>query len=336
MTECTFVGRDGGRYSDSACTDRNGTPKDYVWRETSSGHYETDRNERATCKPNMEGRLAELKRRKAGIADSRAAAKAAYDALPSPWVAYPSPAQPYSGEHDYDWFQWAIETTEDADGNPVKYEWVRSTFKDNYTYACKELVNRPILVPGDPKATPPTEDTWKDNWVEEDSTCQGTRSLPWYAREPYGASARDSSPLLVTDRTRFLGETLQLNELISQRFCKYFSGRHWNGSGWWWPDRNSLDWWGNDAYPMGLYCQRYPYSRAFEDWQRAKAGAENARKNYVDTKAQFDKLEEELRNMDAGGASGGGPTTQMSFGAEATLEHADSRGSTGPQSPVQP
>ncbi|MDC7805928.1 hypothetical protein PQS31_03710 [Luteimonas sp BLCC-B24] len=328
VTECRFVGNGTGRYSDSACSNRTGTPKDYIWQERSSGVFERDTNELATCRPNMEARLSRLVSEKTGLATRRDAARDAYNALPTPWVAYPGRDQPYAGDSSYNWFEWAIETVEDQDGNPLRYDWVRSRFTDTYTYVhtypCKKKETQRVRVPGNPAANPPTSDSWINVEVEVDSTCSetrtATRSLPWYATEHYGN--RDASaPLLVTSS----------NELLPKSVCQYFTGRAWNGSLWWWPNAGNANWWNRNAYDMGVYCQRYPYSRAFEDWRRAKTGADNARKNYDDTLAQFNKLKEELDNMNGEGASSGGPTTQMSFGAEATLEHADSRGSTGTQ-----
>lgn len=346
VTECKFLGNGAGRYSDAACTNRNGTPKDYGWQETNSGRYERDTNKLATCKPNMESRLVALQAEYSGLAASRTAAANAYNALPSPWLAYPTRNQPYSADGNYDWFEWAIEATNDANGNPVKYDWVRSRFSDTYsydhTYDCSYQENRPIWVPENTSTTPATPGYWRDNWVTVSKTCTekrtATRSLPWYAPENY-KNSNASSPLLVTTiepRNWLDNRNLELNELMSERMCQYFTSRQWNGWSWLWPGSGILDWWDKDTYKFGVYCQRYPYSRAFEDWRRSKVGAENARKNYTDTKAQFDKLKEELDNLNANGGSGGGPTTQMSFGAEATLEHADSRGSTGPQAPVQP
>ncbi|MCL7715148.1 hypothetical protein [Stenotrophomonas mori] len=311
VNECRYVGSDAGRYSDSACTDRNGTPKDYGWQETSSGDYAKDDNSLATCRPNMLARLAGMQEEYALLDGKRNEARAAYQALPSPWVAYPSRTQPYAADGNYDWFEWAIETTEDKHGNPLTYDWVRTRFSDNYTYTYTY--------------------TWDCSTETETKSCSEqrsevrTRSLPWYAREPYNAATSQSSPVLVTGNL----------ELMNKDLCRFFAGRVWQGTFWGWPGSGNADWWGN-TYPMGLYCQRYPYNRAFEDWRRAKLGAENARKNHDDTRKRFEELEEELENMRDGAAPGGGPTTQMSFGAEAALEHADSRGSTGPQAVVQP
>ena len=350
VAKCEFIGDGKGRYSNNTCTNSNSTPKNYGWQETSTGVYERDGNELATCKPNMEARLAALEAEHAGLAASRDAAKAAYNSLPKPWLAYPGPTAagllPYSADGGYNWFEWAIQTTEDANGTPTKYDWVRSSFTERYEYDheydCSYQENRPIWVPGDPNATPPTNGYWRDNWVTVSKTCtekrEATRSLPWYAPENY-KNRNATAPLLVTERESrhwLDNRSLEVNEIMSEKVCQYFTGRNWRSSGWWWPDANTLNWWDKDTQKFGVYCQRYPYSRAFEDWRRAKLGAENARKNYQDTKAQFEKLKEELENMNDDGGSGGGPTTQMSFGAEATLEHADSRGSTGPQAPVLP
>lgn len=352
VTECKFLGNGAGRYSDAACTNRNGTPKDYGWQESSTGVYARDTNELATCKPNMESRLAKLKAEHDGLAASRAAAESAYNTLPKPWLAYPGPASagllPYSADGTHNWFEWAIEATNDANGKPVKHDWVRTRFSETYSYDhqydCSYQENRPIWVPEDTSTNPATPGYWKDNWVTVSKTCTekrtATRSLPWYAPENY-KSPGTSSPLLVTTtepRHWLDNRNLEINELMSEKVCQYFlpANRQWNGLTWVWPNSGALDWWNKDTAKFGVYCQRYPYSRAFDDWRRAKSGAEIAHKNYTDTKAQFERLQAELDNMNAGGGPGGGPTTQMSFGAEATLEHADSRGSTGPHAPVQP
>ncbi|KQN96630.1 MULTISPECIES: hypothetical protein [Stenotrophomonas] len=346
VAKCEFIGNGKGRYSDSSCKISSGTPKNYGWQETNTGVYERDKNELATCKPNMEGRLAKLQAEHDGLAASRDAAKSAYNSLPKPWLAYPGPTSasllPYSADSGYNWFEWAIEITKDANDVPTKYDWVRSSFIERYLVDedCSYWENQKIWVAEDTSTSPVTPGYWRDNWVKISKTCkvEKTRSLPWYAPENYkdlGATA----PLLVTERgTRtFLdNRDLEINEIMSEKVCEYFTGRRWRSSGWWWPGDNTLNGWDKDTQKFGVYCQRYPYSRAFEDWRRAKLGAENARKNYQDTKAQFEKLKEELENMNDDGGSGGGPTTQMSFGAEATLEHADSRGSTGPQAPVLP
>ncbi len=353
VAKCEFIGNGKGRYSDSSCKISSGTPKDYGWQETNTGVYERDKNELATCKPNMEGRLAKLKAEHDGLAASRDAAKAAYNSLPKPWLAYPGPASegllPYSTEGGYNWFEWAIEVTKDANDVPTRYEWVRSSFEEryeyDYQYDCSYQEDRGYWVEANPNATPPIPTRyWQAVMVTVSKTCtekrEATRSLPWYAPENY-RNPGTSSPLLVTDKeSRFWwdGGNLEINEIATKNACQYFmpANRNWNGNYWSWPFAGNLGWWREDTYKFGVYCQRYPYSRAFEDWRRAKLGAENARKNYEDTKAQFEKLKEELENMNDDGGSGGGPTTQMSFGAEATLEHADSRGSTGPQAPVLP
>ncbi len=346
VAKCEFIGNGKGRYSDSSCKISSGTPKNYGWQETNTGVYERDKNELATCKPNMEGRLAKLQAEHDGLAASRDAAKSAYNSLPKPWLAYPGPTSasllPYSADSGYNWFEWAIEITKDANDVPTKYDWVRSSFIERYLVDedCSYWENQKIWVAEDTSTSPVTPGYWRDNWVKISKTCkvEKTRSLPWYAPENY-KDLSATAPLLVTERgTRtFLdNRDLEINEIMSEKVCEYFTGRRWRSSGWWWPGDNTLNGWDKDTQKFGVYCQRYPYSRAFEDWRRAKLGAENARKNYQDTKAQFEKLKEELENMNDDGGSGGGPTTQMSFGAEATLEHADSRGSTGPQAPVLP
>jgi len=326
---CTAVSPGTGRYRDAACTDRSGSDadKNYGWVETlQPPPYPRDPTPDAVCRPNMQDRINELKAERAGLQQGMDNASDAYDRRISrkeaPWLTYP--AGP-----GYDWFEWAIEITRDKDDNPVSYAWKQSPIIETYTYSCKKQENHPIWVPGDANASPPTTGYWKDNWVEVDGTCTADRRLPFYAPEPYPSGR---SPLLITrpaSGTPF--GSLQLYELLPERVCAYFSSRQWNGSHWWWPGTIL---WGN-TYEVGLYCQRYPYSRAFEDWKRAKLGASNAKKHYEDLKAQYEKLKQEYEDMRSGSA-GGGDEVPMAFGAEPALEWADSRGSAGPQPLVQP
>jgi len=329
VRECKAVSPGTGRYRDAACTDRNGSDaeKNYGWVETlSPPPYPRDPTPDAVCKPNMQDRLNELRAEQAGLQQGMDNARNAYNGRinrkEAPWLTYPTGA-------GYDWFQWAIEITRDKDDNPVSYAWKQSPIVETYTYSCKKSENQPIWVPGDPNATPPTAGYWKDNWVEVDSTCTANRRLPFYAPEPYGGGR---PPLLITSpvNTPLFG-TLQLYELLPENACAYFNSRQWNGSQWWWP--GSITW--GDTYKVGLYCQRYPYSRAFEDWKRAKLGASNAKKHYEDLYAQYEKLKQEYEDMRSGSVSGG-DEIPMAFGAEPALEWADSRGSAGPQPLVQP
>ncbi len=326
---CTAVSPGTGRYRDAACTDRSGSDadKNYGWVETlQPPPYPRDPTPDAVCRPNMQDRINELKAERAGLQQGMDNASDAYDRRISrkeaPWLTYP--AGP-----GYDWSEWAIEITRDKDDNPVSYAWKQSPIIETYTYSCKKQENHPIWVPGDANASPPTTGYWKDNWVEVDGTCTADRRLPFYAPEPYPSGR---SPLLITrpaSGTPF--GSLQLYELLPERVCAYFSSRQWNGSHWWWPGTIL---WGN-TYQVGLYCQRYPYSRAFEDWKRAKLGASNAKKHYEDLKAQYEKLKQEYEDMRSGSANGG-DEVPMAFGAEPALEWADSRGSAGPQPLVQP
>ncbi len=329
---CTAVSPGTGRYRDAACTDRGGSDadKNYGWVETvQPPPYPRDPTPDAVCKPNMQDRITELKAEQAGLQQGMDNARDAYNGRISrkeaPWLTYPTGPN----SNGYNWFEWAIEVTRDKDDNPTSYAWKQSPIVETYTYPCKKLENQPIWVPGDANATPPTTGYWKDNWVEVNSTCTGTRRLPFYAPEPYPGGR---PPLLITTQVNEpLFGRLQLYELLPERACSYFSGRQWNGSVWWWP--GTIAW--GDTYKMGLYCQRYPYSRAFEDWKRAKLGASNAKKHYEDLKAQYEKLKQEYEDMRSGSANGG-DEVPMAFGAEPALEWADSRGSAGPQPLVQP
>lgn len=322
---CTALGAGNGRYRDSACTDRSGDDagKSYGWVETLQPKpYPRDPSPEAMCKPNMQDKINALKNEQAGLQQNMDAARDAYNQRiarnEAPWLTYPTGG-------NYNWFEWAIEINKDKDDNPISYTWKQSPIVETYSYSCKKLENQPIWEPGD--AT--TQGSWRENLVEVDSTCSADRRLSFYAPEPYTGNR---PPLLISSRVNEpLFGSLQLYELLPERACSYFNGRQWDGSRWWWP--GSIVW--GDTYKRGLYCQRYPYSRAFEDWKRAKLGASNAQKHYQDLKAQYEKLKQEYEDMRSGSA-GGGSEIPMAFGAEPVLEWADSRGSTGPQPLAQP
>ncbi len=311
VRECKAVSPGTGRYRDAACTDRNGSDaeKNYGWVETlSPPPYPRDPMPDAVCKPNMQDRINELKAEQSGLQQGMDNARDAYNGRinrkEAPWLTYPTSAS-------YNWFQWAIEITRDKDDNPVSYAWKQSPIIETYQV--------PVQVPDDSTDPPGTK------WELQDRS----RRLPFYAPEPYAGSR---PPLLITSPANVpVFGTLQLYELLPEKTCAYFTSRQWNGNQWWWPG-NTL--WG-DTYKMGLYCQRYPYSRAFEDWRRAKLGASNAKKHYEDLMAQYEKLKQEYEDMRSGSVSGG-EEIPMAFGAEPALEWADSRGSAGPQRLVQP
>ncbi|WP_162404812.1 hypothetical protein [Pseudoxanthomonas jiangsuensis] len=232
-----------------------------------------DTRPEASCKPRMAEKLAATKAEKQASVDARDGAATAYGSAPAPIMRYPSA-----------WFHQAIEIIEDADGNPIRYDWLTSTRKEPYLYWNAAL---------DPPAYENRE-----------------RTLPYYAPEPYNGFG--APPLLVTSSL----------EIYNKELCQFFNGT-WN-----------LGW--GDAYRHGIYCQRYPYSRAYEDWIRAQEATDAAKKTYDDLRREFDNLEREynaLRNTALAGPDGA-VTSPVSFGAEAALERADARGSVGPR-PVE-
>ncbi|WP_282276500.1 hypothetical protein [Stenotrophomonas sp. PS02297] len=340
---CTALSPGTGRYRDADCTDRSGSDaeKDYGWVETlQPPPYPQDKEPDAVCRPNMQSRINALKDEQGRLQQDMDSARNAYNERISrkeaPWLTYPTGPS-------YNWFEWAIQTTEKADGT-IQYDWARTPVIETYSYDeqydCSYPEDHGYWV----EATETTGRYWHPVIVTIPKTCtrkaNGTRSLPWYAREPFDASPNTQPPLMITNKVKVLGKELQLYELMPPELCKYFGGgRKVNDMFWVWPTGswwgNTADWWGKDIYPMGLYCQRYPYSRAFEDWKRAKLGASNAEKHYKDLSDQYEKLKQEYEDMRSGNANGG-DEIPMAFGAEPALEWADSRGSAGPQPLVQP
>ena len=155
---------------------------------------------------------------------------------------------------------------------------------------------------------------------EVSTTC--TRTLPYYAPEPYYNGLSFDGENRINRASRLL-VTSDL-EIYSKGDCRFFNNT-WGSFGW-----------GRDARYHGVYCQRYPYNRAYEDWDRAKDATIEAEKTYDGLRKQFDKLKAEyddLRNQ--GNVSPDGATdSPIGFGAEPALERADSRGSVGPR-PMQ-
>ncbi|WP_152984475.1 hypothetical protein [Stenotrophomonas terrae] len=87
------------------------------------------------------------------------------------------------------------------------------------------------------------------------------------------------------------------------------------------------------AYPggTGTMCQRYPYSRAYADWLRAKEATVSAEENHASLKEQFDALEQQYKELRAMNLApgGGGASAPSALGAECILVLADGRGSVG-------
>ena len=113
-------------------------------------------------------------------------------------------------------------------------------------------------------------------------------------------------------------------ELRSKKDCDFFVS--WGGI---FGDLNTL-------FRDGLYCQRYPYNRAYSDWLLAQKGATEAERIYDALVEQFENLERQYNDLrrtqqqEAGNVN----ARMVGFGAESALERADARGTVGPQ-PVQ-
>ncbi|MGB3393917.1 MAG: hypothetical protein WA956_01205 [Stenotrophomonas sp.] len=197
------------------------------------------------------------------------------------------------------WFNQAIEVIKDSDGNPIRYDWLDSRNSDRNT----ETYYEPCTI----------------NKVV--TTCPHTRWLPYYAPEPYNNNGE--SNVYLAPRLLVTGNL----EIYNKDTCNFFNGTWWWGGGW------------GDARLHGIYCQRYPYNRAYEDWGLAQDATEEARIAYEGKdgkgglKGQFDKLKAEYddlrRNQDDQVGPSGANSSPIGFGAEAALERADARGSVG-------
>jgi len=166
--------------------------------------------------------------------------------------------------------------------------------------------------------------SWACQVDGKDAICWGERWVPYYAPEPYTGSV---APLLVTGNM----------EIYNKDLCRFFNGTWWN-MGW------------GDAYKHGIYCQRYPYSRGYDDWKRAQEATELARIAYEGEdldgdgkgdgglKKEFDNLEAQYQALLGTDLAepGGKNASPVSFGAETVLERADARGSVGPQPVTMP
>ena len=237
-----------------------------------SGELVVDPRPDATCKPRMAEKLAATKAEKQASINARDAAASAYGNAPAPIMSYPG-----------GWFFQAIEVIKDADGNPIRYDWLYSTRYESRT-------------------------CWTSDDPPKPYDC--SRHLPYYAREPYNGFG--APPLLVTSSL----------EIYNKELCQFFNGT-WN-----------LGW--GDAWRHGVYCQRYPYNRAYDDWIRAQEATDAARKTYDDLNREFDNLERQYKSLlnTTLDTPDGALTSPVSFGAETALERADARGSVGPR-PVE-
>ncbi|KAF1687274.1 hypothetical protein B1992_04645 [Pseudoxanthomonas broegbernensis] len=230
--------------------------------------------------------------------NTRAEKQSAANARSAAATAYNSALAPWMAYPD-GWFYHAIEVIKDSDGNPIRYDWLdsRNDDRNRETYYVDCVIN------------------------EVASSCAQTRRLPYYAPEPYyNGWGYDNEPQIYPAPRLLVTSNL---EIYGKNTCNFFNNT------WWWGG------WG-DARFHGIYCQRYPYNRAYEDWDRAKDATLEAEKTYEGLREQFDKLKAEyddLRNQGEVGPNGA-ITSPIGFGAEPALERADSRGSVGAR-PVQ-
>lgn len=95
---------------------------------------------------------------------------------------------------------------------------------------------------------------------------------------------------------------------------------------------------GDKAFRDGLYCQRYPYNRAYSDRLLADKAAGEAKNIYDALVAQFENLETQYDDLRRAQQDEAGDVNarRIGFGAESALERADVRGSVGPQPVTTP
>ncbi len=207
--------------------------------------------------------------------------------------SYNSAYTPWMG-YPSDWFYQAIEVIKDSDGNPIRYDWLDSRNDARNT----EVYHPDCTING--VAT----------------TCAHVRKLPYYAPEAYyNGFGRDGEQRVAGAPKLLVTSNL---EIFGKDTCNFFNNSWWFGG------------WG-DARHHGIYCQRYPYNRAYEDWDRAKDATVEAEKTYEGLRVQFDKLKAEYDALRTQGdvSPEGAVSSPIAFGAEPALERADSRGSVG-------
>lgn len=141
--------------------------------------------------------------------------------------------------------------------------------------------------------------TWTDQWepyVRPDLTI-GQRRVPYYA------------PSLNSLLLPWNGI-----EILPEWSCRVFGNRMTQGS----------------------LCQYYPYTRAFDDWERAMLVTVEAQKNYESLQQRYEDMQQQcddLRNIQLNGPDS--VASVLILGAGNLLETADKRGSVGTQ-PAQP
>lgn len=90
---------------------------------------------------------------------------------------------------------------------------------------------------------------------------------------------------------------------------------------------------GIDPWKNGTQCERYPYSRAYNDYTNAKIAADEAENNYKQLQVQYAMMSKRCDDLKAIVASGpdGADFKNLAIGAEAILQLADRLGSVGEQ-----
>lgn len=90
---------------------------------------------------------------------------------------------------------------------------------------------------------------------------------------------------------------------------------------------------GTEPWANGTQCERYPYSRAYNDYRNAKIAADEAENNYKQLQTQYAMMSKRCDDLKAIVASGpdGANHANLAVGAEAILRLADRLGSVGEQ-----
>lgn len=88
-----------------------------------------------------------------------------------------------------------------------------------------------------------------------------------------------------------------------------------------------------NVWSMGTLCQRYPYSRAYNDYRTARIASDEAKENYDSLEDQYTMMSarcDALRNL-SNADPDSAEQANLAIGAEEILRLADRRGSVGPQ-----
>lgn len=92
---------------------------------------------------------------------------------------------------------------------------------------------------------------------------------------------------------------------------------------------------GINPWVNGTLCERYPYSRAYNDYRTAKIAADEAKKNYDQLETQYTMMASRCEALKK--ISDGGPNAvcqaNLAIGADSILRRADELGSVGASQP---